>query len=199
MTNLSIYNWITKLREGNTPDWALDMWHPWEKVSSLNGILFVTSQYTGSAHGLLWQPREAEGRVWGILREVAEKEMGSWDSRDYHKHHLSVVLVTNTYCPFLSNCCGDSLDIEMKRSLPEMKKKCFSISMRLTQLLMIWPKKRPNGNIWKGMKILGRQLLNNYVFLSGKNSMVRTVQPWNLNALDKDIARLGNQHCSLFF
>ena len=49
------------------------------------------------------------------------------------------------------------------------------------------------------MKILGRQLLNNYVFLSGKNSMVRTVQPWNLNALDKDIARLGNQHCSLFF
>ena len=154
---------------------------------------------SGSAHGLLWQPREAEGRVWGILREVAEKEMGSWDSRDYHKHHLSVVLVTNTYCPFLSNCCGDSLDIEMKRSLPEMKKKCFSISMRLTQLLMIWPKKRPNGNIWKGMKILGRQLLNNYVFLSGKNSMVRTVQPWNLNALDKDIARLGNQHCSLFF
>ena len=51
--------------------------------------------------------------------------MGSWDSRDYHKHHLSVVLVTNTYCPFLSNCCGDSLDIEMKRSLPEMKKKVF--------------------------------------------------------------------------
>jgi hypothetical protein len=37
---------------------------------------------------------------------------------------------------------------------------------------MIWPKKRPNGNIWKG-----------------KNSMVRTVKPWNLNALDNDIAR----------
>ena len=126
--------------------------------------------------------------------------MGSRDSRDHHKHHLSVVLVKNTYCQLLSNCCGDSLDIEMKRSLPEMKKRCFSISMRLTQLLMIWPKKRPNGNIWKGMNLLGRKLLNNYVFfLSGKNSMVRTVKPWNLNALDKDIARLGNLHYSLFF
>jgi len=48
--------------------------------------------------------------------------MGSRDSRDNHKHHLSVVLVKNTYCPLLSNFCGDSLDIEMKRSLPEMKK-----------------------------------------------------------------------------
>ena len=48
--------------------------------------------------------------------------MGSRDSRDHHKHHLSVVLVKNTYCPLLSNCCGDSLDIEMKRSLPEMEK-----------------------------------------------------------------------------
>jgi len=98
--------------------------------------------------------------------------MGSWDSRDYHKHHLSVVLVTNTYCPFLSNCCGDSLHRNEEKFTRNEKKKCFSISMRLTQLLMIWPKKRPNGNIWKG-----------------KNSMVRTVQPWNLNALDKDIAR----------
>ena len=132
-------------------------YHPWTESS----WSLVNMHYAGSAHGLLWQPREAEGRVWGILREVAEKEMGSWDSRDYHKHHLSVVLVTNTYCPFLSNCCGDSLDIEMKWSLPEMKKKCFSISMRLTQLLMIWPKKRPNGNIWKGMNMPGRQLLNN--------------------------------------
>ena len=35
--------------------------------------------------------------------------------------------------------------------------------------------------------------------LSGKNSMVRTVKPWNLNALDKDIARLGNLHYPLFF
>merc|ERR1719370_1977803 len=71
--------------------------------------------------GIVYQ-REGEGRVWGILREVVEKEMVSWDSRDYHKHHLSVVLVKNTYCPLLSNCCGDSLDIEMKRSLPEMRK-----------------------------------------------------------------------------
>ena len=29
--------------------------------------------------------------------------------------------------------------------------------------------------------------------------MVRTVKPWNLNALDKDIARLGNLHYPLFF
>ena len=25
-----------QFREGNTPDWALDMWHPWEKVSIVN-------------------------------------------------------------------------------------------------------------------------------------------------------------------
>ena len=26
------------LREGNTPDWALDLWHPWEKVSRQDTI-----------------------------------------------------------------------------------------------------------------------------------------------------------------
>ena len=146
---LSIDNWIAELREGNTPDWALDMWHPWEKVSPLNGIMLITSQYTGSAHGLLWQPREAEGRVWGILREVAEKEMGSRDSRDNHKHHLSVVLVKNTYCPLLSNCCGDSLDIEMKRSLPDMKK---GVSVSVCDWLSYWWYGRRSGR----MEIFGK-------------------------------------------
>lgn len=44
--------------------------------------------------------------------------------------------------------------------------------MRLTQLLMMWPKKRPNGNIWMG-----------------KNKMVRTVEPWHMKALEKNIER----------
>ena len=48
--------------------------------------------------------------------------------------------------------------------------------MRLTQLLMTWPKKRPNGNIW-----------------IGKNRMVEKVQPWHMNGMEKDIER-----CSLF-
>jgi len=37
---------------------------------------------------------------------------------------------------------------------------------------MLWPKKRPNGNIW-----------------IGKNRMVRNVEPWHMNALEKNIAR----------
>ena len=49
-------------------------------------------------------------------------------------------------------------------------------AMRLTQLLMTWPKKRPNGNIW-----------------IGKNRMVEKVQPWHMNGMEKDIER-----CSLF-
>ena len=156
MINFSIDNWIAELREGNTPDWALDMWHPWEKVSPFNGIMWITSQYTGSAHGLLWQPREAEGRVWGILREVAEKEMGSRDSRDNHKHHLSVVLVKNTYCPLLSNCCGDSLDIEMKRSLPDMKK---GVSVSACDWLSYWWYGRRSGR----MEIFGKV----WIYLGG--------------------------------
>jgi hypothetical protein len=44
--------------------------------------------------------------------------------------------------------------------------------MRLTQLLLMWPKKRPGGNIW-----------------TGKNRMVLTVQPWHLTGLEKNIAR----------
>ena len=27
---------ICIFREGNTPDWALDLWHPWEKVQTLD-------------------------------------------------------------------------------------------------------------------------------------------------------------------
>ena len=44
--------------------------------------------------------------------------------------------------------------------------------MRLTQLLMVWPKKRPNGNIW-----------------IGKNRMVQKVQPWHMSNMEKDIER----------
>ena len=44
--------------------------------------------------------------------------------------------------------------------------------MRLTQLLMVWPKKRPNGNIW-----------------IGKNRMVQKVQPWHMSSMEKDIER----------
>jgi len=44
--------------------------------------------------------------------------------------------------------------------------------MRLTQLLTMWPKTRPKGAIW-----------------SGKQQMVRKVEPWHLNQLNKDIQR----------
>ena len=59
-------------------------------------------------------------------------------------------------------CCGDSPKIEVNRSIPELKSLSVYtategffrtegfFSMRLTQLLMMWPKKRPNGNIWIG-------------------------------------------------
>ncbi len=46
--------------------------------------------------------------------------------------------------------------------------------MRLTQLLMVWPKKRPNGYIW-----------------SGKHRMVLKVQPWHLKGMDRDIYRVS--------
>jgi len=47
-----------------------------------------------------------------------------------------------------------------------------SYKMRLTQLLTMWPKTRPKGAIW-----------------SGKQQMVRKVEPWHLNQLNKDIQR----------
>jgi hypothetical protein len=46
--------------------------------------------------------------------------------------------------------------------------------MRLSQLLMVWPKKRPNGYIW-----------------SGKHRMVLKVQPWHLKGMDRDIYRVS--------
>eukprot|EP00088_Acartia_fossae_P014782 TRINITY_DN17977_c0_g1_i1.p1 TRINITY_DN17977_c0_g1~~TRINITY_DN17977_c0_g1_i1.p1 ORF type:complete len:113 (-),score=6.28 TRINITY_DN17977_c0_g1_i1:193-531(-) len=44
--------------------------------------------------------------------------------------------------------------------------------MRLSQILLVWPKTRPNGYIW-----------------NGKHQMVRKVQPWHVNAINKDLAR----------
>merc|ERR1719510_1394259 len=44
--------------------------------------------------------------------------------------------------------------------------------MRLTQILMTWPKKRPGGNIW-----------------TGKNRMVLKVNPWHMNQMKRDIER----------
>jgi len=44
--------------------------------------------------------------------------------------------------------------------------------MRLTALLAMWPKKRPNGNIF-----------------NGTNKMVRKTESWHLNALSKDVER----------
>jgi len=44
--------------------------------------------------------------------------------------------------------------------------------MRLTPILLRWPKKRPNGYIW-----------------NGKHQMVRKVEPWHLKSMDKDIQR----------
>ena len=46
--------------------------------------------------------------------------------------------------------------------------------MRLSQLLLTWPKKRPNGYIW-----------------SGKHRMVLKVQPWHLKGLNRDIYRVS--------
>ena len=85
----------------------------------------------GSVDGLLWQQREAKGWIWGILRAVLEEEMGPWNARDHHKYHLPVVL---DFWPMLSIiqslngpfCCGDSLKIEVNRSIPELTG--FSVS-----------------------------------------------------------------------
>ena len=44
--------------------------------------------------------------------------------------------------------------------------------MRLSQVLLMWPKKRPNGNIW-----------------IGKDRMVLKVQPWHTNRMERDIER----------
>jgi len=43
--------------------------------------------------------------------------------------------------------------------------------MRLTQILLKWPRSRPNGNIW-----------------IGKDKMVRLVKPKDLNKMEKQIA-----------
>ena len=120
------------LREGNTPDWALDLWHPWEKVTCVSlGFNIFTFLDAGSADGLLWQQREAEGWIWGVLRAVLEEEMGPWNARDHHKYHLPVVpdfwpmlsIIQSLNGPF---CCGDSLKLEVNRCIPELTG--FSVS-----------------------------------------------------------------------
>ena len=34
--NLILFLTVLLSREGNTPDWALDLWHPWEKVQLMD-------------------------------------------------------------------------------------------------------------------------------------------------------------------
>lgn len=46
--------------------------------------------------------------------------------------------------------------------------------MRLTQILLKWPRSRPNGNIW-----------------IGKDKMVRLVKPKDLNKMEKQIAMVS--------
>ena len=47
--------------------------------------------------------------------------------------------------------------------------------MRLSALLLTWPRNRPNGHIYLG-----------------KHKMVRKVTPDNMRTLDKDIQRVSN-------
>ena len=88
--------------------------------------------------------------------------MGTWNSRDNHQHHLPVDAglwdrhTGHCYRSYGPSCCGDSPKIEVNISIPELKSLSVLTEterffrMRLTQLLMLWPKKRPNGNIWIG-------------------------------------------------
>ena len=52
--------------------------------------------------------------------------------------------------------------------------------MRLTQILLKWPRSRPNGNIW-----------------IGKDKMVRLVKPKDLNKMEKQIAMVSQWQTAL--
>jgi len=56
----------------------------------------------------------------------------------------------------------------------------FQINMRLTQILAVWPRKRPNGHIW-----------------SGKHRMVEKVKDWHMVKMEKNIKMEKKQHAYL--